>query len=146
VNRCSRTFDDALLSGYVDQALTQADSQRVRLHLEDCDTCRATVDDLTNIRETTMQTSFDVPPADQWSEAPSSRASGLSRGLGWTIVSAWLLGLAGFAAWQLFTSEEPFFAKLLIFGGWTGVSLLLLGVALDRLKAMKTDPYREVHR
>ena len=37
---CGRTFDDALLSGYLDHALTQADEQRVRIHLEDCATCR----------------------------------------------------------------------------------------------------------
>ena len=38
---CGRTFDGALLSGFLDGALTQADEQRVRVHLEDCETCRA---------------------------------------------------------------------------------------------------------
>ena len=146
VDRCGRNFDEALLSGFLDRTLTQADDQRVRVHLEDCVECRSTLDELTRLRESTMQTEFKVPSDVQWSEMPRSRTSRFSQRIGWTIVSAWLLGLAGFAAWQLVTSEEPLVAKVLIFSGWTGVSLLLLGIALDRLKAMKTDRYREVQK
>lgn len=43
---CGRMFDDALLSGYVDGALPQMDEQLVRVHLEDCETCRKIVTDL----------------------------------------------------------------------------------------------------
>ena len=61
---CGRTFDDALLSGYLDHALTQADEQRVRIHLEDCATCRMQVEQLAQLREVTMSTEFNVPADD----------------------------------------------------------------------------------
>ena len=46
----------------------------------------------------------------------------------------------------MWTSDEPLAGKLIVFGGWTGFGLLFLGVLLDRLKAMKTDRYREVEK
>ena len=76
--RCGRNFDEALLSGYLDRGLTQLDEQRVRVHLEDCETCRAAVDEMKRLREVTMSTEFDVPTDDQWSEIPRSRASRFS--------------------------------------------------------------------
>ena len=54
--RCGRNFDEALLTGYLDRVLTQSDEQRVRVHLEDCATCRAAVDDMKRLREVTMST------------------------------------------------------------------------------------------
>ena len=144
--RCGRNFDEALLTGYLDRVLTQSDEQRVRVHLEDCATCRAAVDDMKRLREVTMSTEFDVPTDDQWSELPRSGASRLSLSVGWAIVVVWLVALTGYSAWELATSDEPLMGKLIIFGGWTGFGLLLLGVGLDRLKAMKTDQYREVQK
>ena len=83
---CNRPFDEALLTGYLDQALTQESEQRVRLHLEDCAECRSLVDDLAAMREVTMTTQFQVPTDDQWSEAPRGPLSGLAFGLGWLIL------------------------------------------------------------
>ena len=51
-----------------------------------------------------------------------------------------------YAGSELWTSDEPLAGKLIVSGGWTGFGLLLLGVLLDRLKAMKTDRYREVQK
>ncbi len=143
---CGRSFDGALLSGWLDGALTQADEQRVRIHLEDCATCRAHVEQMRQWREVTMSTEFHVPPDDQWSERPRSAASRLSLGTGWLVVIVWALALATYGAWELWTSDETAVEKVLVFGGWTGFGLLLVGVLLDRLKAMKTDRYREVQK
>ena len=144
--QCGREFDGALLSGYLDGALTQADEQRARIHLEDCDTCRAQVEQMRRFREVIMSTEFAVPPDDQWSGRPRSAASRLSLGAGWIIVAVWALALGGYAAWELWTSDESLVGKLIVFGGWIGFGLLFLGVLIDRLKAMKTDRYREVEK
>lgn len=143
---CGRGFDEVLLSGYLDRALTQADEQRVRLHLEDCGACRALVDELSELRKATMNAQFNVPADDQWSEAPRGGGSRLSLGLGWILLVTWLACVIGYGAWELWTSDEPLLAKLLVFGGWTAFGLLLLGVLLDRLKTLKTDRYREVQK
>ena len=93
-----------------------------------------------------MSTEFDVPSEEQWSERPRSTASRMSLGAGWIIVVVWALALSGYAAWELWTSDEPPVGKLIVIGGWTGFGLLFLGVLLDRLKAMQTDRYREVEK
>lgn len=144
--KCVRSFDETLLSGFVDGVLTQADEQRVRLHLEDCGTCRAQVEEIRQLREVTMSAEFNVPPDDQWSERARTGGSRLSIGAGWIIVIVWAVAFGGYAAWELWMSDEPLLGKLIVFGGWTGFGLLLLGVLLDRLKAMKTDRYREVEK
>jgi anti-sigma factor RsiW len=144
--RCARTFDEAMLSGYVDGALTQADEQRVRVHLEDCEACRRQVEGMQQVREVTMSSRFRVPADDQWSEAPSGAASWLAFGMGWTFLIVWASIMGGFALWQFWTSEEPIGAKLLAFAPASGVALLFLSVLIDRLKAMRTDPYRRVQK
>lgn len=143
---CGRSFDAALLSGWLDRALTQSDEQRVRIHLEDCSSCRTQVERMRQLREVTMSTEFRVPPDEQWSERPRTAASRLSLGTGWIIVIVWTLALAAYGAWELWTSDEALIEKLLVFGLWAGFGLLFLGVLLDRLRAMKTDRYREVEK
>ena len=143
---CGRTFDEALLSGYVDGALVQRDGQRVRVHLEHCATCRAVVEDLRAVREATMTSTFETPRDDEWSEAPRTESSRLLVGLGWPLVTAWAVLLAGYALWGIWQETEDFVGRLLLLGGVTGFGLLFLGVLLDRLKAAKTDRYREVRK
>jgi len=143
---CGRSFDESLLTGYLDGMLTQADEQRVNIHVEECGTCGSALAEMVRLREVTMNAEFHMPSDDQWSERPRSGASGLSMGIGWTIIVVWIVSLVGYASWELVRSDDPLWAKLLIFGAWSGFGLLLLGVALDRLKAMRTDKYREVER
>ena len=143
---CGRTFDEALLSGYVDRALVQRDGQRVRVHLEHCATCRAVVEDLRAMREATMSSTFETPRDDEWSEAPRTESSRLLVGLGWPLATAWAVLLSGYALWGIWQETENLVERLLLLGGVTGFGLLFLGVLLDRLKAAKTDRYREVRK
>jgi anti-sigma factor RsiW len=139
-------FDEALLSGYLDGMLTQQDTQRIRLHLESCTSCRRVVDEMKSIREVTMTSTFSTPPDDQWDERPRGGVSRLSFGLGWAIVIAWIVGLIGFALGQLWSGPESLTEKLLIFSAITGFALLLLSVVIDRLKRFQSDRYRRVEK
>jgi predicted anti-sigma-YlaC factor YlaD len=144
--RCTRTFDEALLSGYVDRALTQMEDQLVRVHLEDCATCRAMVEDMTTLREAVMTSEFKVPEDTQWSERPRGWASRTSLAAGWLLVIGWAVGLTAYGLWEFSRSPGDLAEKLVLAGGVSGFALLLLGVALDRLKARRTDRYREVQK
>lgn len=145
-NDCQRPFDEALLTGYLDQVLTQEQEQRVRLHLEDCAECRALVDDLAAMRETTMTTQFEVPTDDQWSEKPRGGISGVAFGLGWLVLILWLVGISGFVLGQLWSGPESLIAKLLNFSVISGFALIFLSVLIDRIRAARTDRYREVKK
>ena len=94
---CQGPFEESLLSGYVDGELTQAQNQKVRLHLEDCPGCRGLVDDLRQIREAAMTTHFPVPTDEEWQEAPRSPGSLWIRRAGWLLVIVWTLGAAWLA-------------------------------------------------
>jgi anti-sigma factor RsiW len=144
--RCTRTFDEALLSGYVDGELTQGDEQRVRVHVEDCAKCRTQVEEMQQVREVTMSSRFKVPADDQWSEAPRGATSRLAFGLGWTFVIVWASIVGGYALWEFWTSDGSFAGKLLAFAPMSAAVLLFLSVLIDRLKAMRTDPYRRVQK
>ncbi len=139
-------FDEALISGYLDRELTQGDDQRVRIHLMECARCRALADELTNIREAAMSTSFPVPDDRQWDETPRSGLSTFLRNFGWTLLVLWVVGLSGFMLWHLITDGEDLVEKLLVFGAWLGFGLVFLSVLMDRLKSYKTDRYRGVEK
>jgi len=143
---CGRRFAEELLSGYLDRALTQADEQRVRLHLEDCAVCRTQVEELSKLREVTMGTRFVEPADEQWDERPRGVLSRLSRGAGWLVAVVWLVAVTGFTLWEVATSPEGWFEKSLFFGGATALVLLFVSVLVDRLRSMRTDRYRGVDK
>ncbi len=143
---CGRSFDEALLTGYLDGVLTQADDQRVRLHLEDCGECRRLIDEMRETREATMTTRFELPTDDQWDETPRGLASRLSFGLGWTLLLIWVIGMLGLVVGHIWLDDMPLTEKLLLFGGLSGGALLFLSVLIDRLKTMRNDPYRRVEK
>jgi predicted anti-sigma-YlaC factor YlaD len=143
---CSRSFDERLLSGYLDGELTQAESQRVRLHLEDCATCRGLHQQLLLMKEASMSTPFATPDDEQWDERPRSATSRLFRGSGWLFVVAWLVGSLGFALWTFLTEPGELLAKLMVVSAGLGIGLLFLSVLLDRLRSYKSDRYRRVEK
>lgn len=143
---CGRRFDEALLSGYLDGVLTQGDAQRVRVHIEDCGDCRETVEELAMIRRTAMSTEFKVPEDDQWDERPRGAGSGLAFSVGWLMLLLWSVGVAGFAIAEAWQSTQGWGERLLAFGGISGVALLFLSVAIDRLKSRRTDRYRRIEK
>ncbi|MBQ91462.1 MAG: hypothetical protein CL441_08680 [Acidimicrobiaceae bacterium] len=143
---CGRTFDEALFSGYLDGALVQGDAQRVQVHLEDCASCRALVDELSSVREATISSTFTTPADHEWSEAPRSTASGMARGLGWPLLGAWAILVAGVGLWEAWQGADDLLDRLILVGGVGGVSLLFLSALLDRLRARKSDRYQEVHK
>jgi anti-sigma factor RsiW len=146
VSSCQLPFEENLLSGYIDGVLSQGEEQRVRLHLEDCQSCSSLIEEMKQLREATMTTAFTVPPDDQWDERPRGNASRLSFGLGWTFLLVWLVGVAGFALGALWSGPYSLIEKLLVFGGLTGIALLFLSALMDRLKNLGRDRYRRIDK
>ncbi len=143
---CSRPFAEELLSGYLDGALPQKDAQRIRLHLEDCPTCHTLYTELSTLRQAALTTQFKAPARDQWPELPQTRLSWLSRSLGWTVVLTWLLAVSGFALWRFLAQADNPLEIFLVLGLPGGLALLLGSVLLDRVRELKSDRYRGVHR
>ncbi len=138
-------FDEALISGFLDGELTQADMQRVRVHLQDCAECRATADELSRLRETTMGSQFQLPPDTGWEEAPRGGTSRLLRSAGIVIGLAWIVGVLAFILVEM--ANEDDLAGLLFIGGLLLAGGLLTGsVLLDRRAELRNDRYRRVKK
>lgn len=143
---CARSFDEVKLSGYLDHALPQGEAQKVRIHLEDCAHCRTLFEELRTLRETARSTAFKAPADDQWPELPKTRASWVSRSLGWVVVVAWLAVVVVLALWSLLSQAADPLEVFLYLGLPGGLLLLFVSVLLDRLRELKTDRYRGVQR
>lgn len=143
---CDRRFDESLLSGYLDRALTHGEMQQVEHHLERCASCRALVDELGRLRGAARSSAFAIPPDEQWNELPRSAGSRLLRLSGWSLLLLWAALVAGAAAVALARSGAPAWEKLAIVGGVGGLALLLLSVVFDRLRDLRHDRYTRVQK
>ena len=145
-DRCPASFDETMISGHLDGELTQVTEQKVRVHLEDCEHCRTVLGELRALREATLATEFHKPDDSQWDERPRTGVSLVARGTGWMMAIVWAVFCAGYALWHLWLGSANLVERLLIFGGLSAFALLFTSVLLDRLRAAKTDPYREVKK
>jgi predicted anti-sigma-YlaC factor YlaD len=143
---CERSFDEVLLSGYLDDALTQAEAQRIRIHLEDCGVCRGLYDELSTLREAARTTAFQEPDDAAWPELPKTRVSRFSRSLGWLVVVSWLIVVSVLALWRFLSQAGDPLEVFIVLGLPGGFVLLFASVLLDRLRELKTDRYRGVFR
>lgn len=146
IRRCSADFDEALISGYLDGELTQQDNQRVRLHLEECDTCRQIADELRQLKEATMSTKFEVPDT-QWDETPRGGLSQLMQTLGWLLAGVWVVGYGAFLIWAMTADgDAPRYVALLGLIPMLVIGLIVGSALIDRLQTRKNDPYRQVKK
>ena len=143
---CDRRFDESLLSGYIDRALTQAERQQVELHLETCAECRAFVGEMDAVRAAARTSTFVLPADEQWNELPRTGGSRALRLGGWLALVLWAALLSGGGTVALVTSTVPVWEKLAIAGGVGALALLLLSVLLDRLRDLRHDRYRRVQK
>lgn len=143
---CKRPFDEELLSGYIDKALPHHQAQRVRIHIEDCATCRELYEQLTSMRQAALETQFILPGEDEWPELPKTRLSSMSRSMGWLLLTSWTLVITVYALWRFFSQTGDPLEIFLVLGLPGAFLLLFLSVLADRLKDLKTDRYRGVHR
>jgi hypothetical protein len=139
-------FDEELLTGYLDGALSQRDAQRVRLHCEQDSESRKLLEDLRRLREAARSTRFKAPREDEWPELPQTVPSKISRTLGWLIVIVSTLTITVLAYWIYFREEHSLFETLIFVGFPSGLFLLFFSALLDRLHHMKSDRYLGVKR
>jgi len=141
---CQPAFEESLLSGYVDGELTQADRQRVRLHLEGCADCRRQVEEIRQIRAAAASTPFPVPGDEEWREAPRTAIARWTRVLGWLLVGVSITAAAWLGARSLLEGSGDWLEKALIVTLGSGVLMLFVSVLSDRLRSLKSDRYRRV--
>lgn len=136
---------EVLLSGYIDNELTQQQRQAVENHLESCPACRDVVEELRRLQRETAKISIEHPSGREWEQVEKHLFQTASRSLGWMILIVWSIVTAGYALFQFALSPgEPFIEKILVFGLFMGLGLLFLSVLMERLRESRTDRYKGV--
>jgi predicted anti-sigma-YlaC factor YlaD len=143
---CGRRFDESMLSGYLDGALTQRERQLVSLHLESCAACRGELAEMAAVRGAAQSTAFALPADDQWGELPHTAGSRALRLGGWTLAVVWLAVVLASGLIELLHAPVPVWERVAIAGAVAGFALLLLSVLLDRLDELRHDRYRRVQK
>lgn len=70
----------------------------------------------------------------------------LTRPVGWILLLTGLTVWVAYAVYAFLTGPEAMWEKLAIGAVVIGAGMLFLSVAIDRLRDLKTDPYREIQR
>jgi anti-sigma factor RsiW len=133
------------LSGYIDGELTQQERQRIRLHCEACSECRENLKELETLRRRIGETRLSVIGEDKWRENMNDPTVQTSRNIGWLIFIAGLLAAFGVALLGFITATDLTIGeKLIVFGVYGGLALLLFSVLRQRLIERKSDKYKDV--
>lgn len=136
---------ETMISGYVDQELTQQDAQLVRLHLEDCSACRRLHAELKDLKG--RMAGLDWPHGDEAGLEALERDlfARVSAGIGWFLIvlGAALLLILGVVEFMS-ADSMPWYEKLGIALVWLAPVALLVSVIRQRLLTYRNDRYRNV--
>jgi hypothetical protein len=135
-----------LMSGYIDNELTQQDRQRVHLHCEQCPQCRAELAELESLRKAIGDASLSDVSKDVWRENMNDSTVKSTRGIGWLLFIGGLLVAVGFVIFEFIEewNSMPVAARLIIIGLYGGLLLLFFSVLRQRLIERRTDKYKDV--
>ena len=102
---CERISE--LISGYLDDELSQGDRQRVEIHLKDCSSCRKTFQDMKQLRDAVSLSSVEVELSREQLEAiMGDLPARTSSGIGWILLLTGVIGTLSFVFWQLAIDDE----------------------------------------
>ncbi len=134
-----------LLSGFIDGELTQQQRQWVTLHCDECDECRQDLARLQALRERIGNARLSEVGEDQWRENMNDPIVQSSRSIGWLLIIAGMLVIAGIGLFAfIFGSDLSIGEKLLMIAVYGGLASLFFSVLRQRLIERKTDKYKDV--
>ena len=136
-----------LMMGLMDNELTPEESADINHHLIRCESCRKEFDALSESLSRLGTVSYFGPADDELDRIWRSPFSRFTRNAGLFIVFAGWMTLIIYSLVEFFRSDmEPILPKIASVGVIMGFIILLYAVLSDRLRAFKTDPYKEVKR
>ena len=140
---------EALLSGYLDGELTQGDRQRVEVIMEDCEDCAQTLEDIKKLRGEISGIEYEHMTEAERLKAAKDPVAETGASLGQVLVIGGFIIFYGsliyFALKGMLADEDtPLFMKIGFPTILIGFGILLTSVIIDRIKASKTDPYKDV--
>jgi predicted anti-sigma-YlaC factor YlaD len=140
-----------LLMGYIDGELGPVKIRRLEDHLAVCVACRREERQFRKLEEVTEEMlNEELPPLDV-DAAWETVYRRLERSAGWLLLSAGLILLLGYGAWELLNgflldSEAPLIVRLGVGTALGGTIVLLVSIGREVLTRFRSERYREVIR
>lgn len=130
---------EPLISGALDNELTQQQRQQLHLHLGNCEACANLYRELAEQRGAVK---LGVQPHENVTESATER---FWNRIGGCLVVLGLIPLIFYAIYQ-FSQDSglPWWVKLTTAATVLGLLLLFINVLRQRMKIAKNDPYRKV--
>jgi anti-sigma factor RsiW len=137
----------AQLSAYLDNELTQAEAQRVRIHLEDCADCARALDEMSRISRMTGAMPVPDPPEERFERLERSLSVQAPRQTGWILILAGVIAwLAYFLVVAIKNMRMPTPGEAAMGAIYAGFVLLFVSVIRQRILEYRHDRYRRVKR
>lgn len=131
---------EPLISGALDNELTQQQRQQLHLHLGQCERCAHLYRELAEQRGAVK---LGVRPTEAVGESKSVRWWNI---VGGALVVLGVLPLVFFVVMEFAQDNAvPWWVKLTVGITFLGLALLFLNVLRQRFSAAKTDPYKKVN-
>ena len=136
---------EVLISGYLDGELTQQESQKVALHLTQCEECLATYQGLKDLQQAIGKISCQEIEHDKLDAIVNDLTSRRIEGLAWFSIIAGLVVLIVFSLSSFwFDAGVAWYIKLAISFLWGGGIGLFVSVLRQRWISKKSDKYKKV--
>jgi hypothetical protein len=127
--------------------LVLADSQRVRIHLEECADCREQVAQLERLKRLTGELVFPDPPEEKMEQLARRLSVRATRGLGWILICGGAVALLLYSlVMALLHWRPPTFREVLCGAVVIGFLLLFFSVLRERWLELPHDRYRSVKK
>ncbi|HET8816692.1 MAG TPA: anti-sigma factor [Pseudidiomarina sp.] len=136
---------EPLLSGYLDEELTQQEGQQVRIHLANCASCQQQLADITAIQDALRSELPGATDKERVMAIVNDKPSILMQRLGWLLLLVTIIPLSGYGAYLFWIDiDVPMWVRFVVSGFWLGLVVLFVSVARQRFIAAKTDRYKRV--
>ena len=140
-----------LMMGHIDGELGPAETRRLEDHLAVCVRCRREEKSFRRLAEVTDEMVNEELPVLDVDVAWETIYRRLERSTGWLMLSAGLIVLLLYGAWELLQgffldAEPPLLVKLGTGAVLAGVIVLLVSIGREVLAKYRGERYREVNR
>ena len=134
-----------LLSGYLDNELTQGDRQLVEIHVERCQSCQLQLDDIMLLKKGVSTLSFGEMDKQQWETIKNDLPAKASRGIGWILFVVSLVILTAYATFEFSIDDTiPALVKVTVAGLVLGLLSLFISALRQRMIAGRSDRYKDI--
>jgi len=136
---------EELLSGYLDNELSQQESQRVTVHMHQCDSCNELFEQLQNLQGSIQKTQYPEMELEKLHRLLNDSTSRNLQNISWFAIIASLATLLVFGLYEFWNNSVMTWYERLTISMFLGGGLGLFATVLrQRLIARKTDKYRKV--